>query len=73
MKRVVSVLLWAVISLSALVAGLAGKPAGWFVLAVAACFLVAAIFKEDKSGATEITLGGEGTGGGCGGCGGCGG
>ena len=58
-----------------LVAGLAGKPAGWFVLAVAICFLVAAIRREDNSGATEIGLGIEGTGGcsGCGGCGGCGG
>ncbi|NJM92879.1 MAG: hypothetical protein HC861_09900 [Rhodospirillaceae bacterium] len=55
-----------------MLAGLAGKPGGWFVLLVAACFLVAAIRKDDNSGATEITLGIDGTGG-CGGCGGCGG
>jgi len=73
MKRTVSVLLWALLSLSGLVAGLAGKPGGWFVLLVAICFLVAAIRKEDNSGATEIALGVDETDGGCGGCGGCGG
>jgi hypothetical protein len=72
MKKAVSVLVWVVISLWGLVVGLAGKPFGWFVLVVAVSFLVAAIRKDDNSGATEITLGIDGTGG-CGGCGGCGG
>ena len=75
MKKAVSVVLWVLVSLSGLVAGLAVKPAGWFILLVAICFLIAAIRRDDNSGATEIGLGIDGTGGcsGCGGCGGCGG
>jgi hypothetical protein len=75
MKKAVSVVLWTIVSLSGLVAGLAGKMLGWFVMVLAVCFLVAAIRKEDTSGATEIALGIDGSGGcsGCGGCGGCGG
>lgn len=75
MRKIVSVMLWLLVSLAGVAAGLAGKLAGWFVLVVALCFLVAAVCRQEKSGATEIALGIDGTGGcsGCGGCGGCGG
>jgi hypothetical protein len=75
MRKAVSVLLWTLISLAGLGAGLAGKPFGWFVLLVAIGILVAVIRKDDSSGGTEIALGIDGSGGcsGCGGCGGCGG